>query len=102
MALLPDGSFWLIEIKSGRQDFLSDSKWPDYVDYCDWFSFAVAPDFPMELLPQTEGLVIADAYGAEAARPAQNRKMTAARRKAVTTRFARTAAKRLEILTKSL
>ncbi|MGB0844287.1 MAG: MmcB family DNA repair protein [Alphaproteobacteria bacterium] len=99
MVLLPDGSFWLIEIKSSRQDFLSDSKWQSYLEYCDWYSFAVSPEFPIELLPDDEGLILADAFGAEVMRPAQSRKMSAARRKAVTTRFARTAAKRLEHLT---
>jgi hypothetical protein len=33
------GMISLVEIKSCRADFLSDSKWYDYLDYCDRFYF---------------------------------------------------------------
>jgi hypothetical protein len=87
-------------VKSGREDLLSDNKWPEYRDFCDRFYFAVALDFPMELLPDEAlcGLVIADAWSAEIIRPAPARKLPAARRRAVTLKFARTAAVRLRQL----
>ena len=88
------GRLAIAEVKSCRADFESDGKWPDYLDFCDRFYFAVDPGFPLELLPQTEGLILADAYGAMVKRPAVERPLAAARRKAVTLRFARQAALR--------
>lgn len=95
-ALAKDGTLHFIEIKSSLADFRSDQKWPEYLDYCDTFSFAVAPDFPREVLPEAHGLIIADRYGAERLREdGAAERLGAARRKAVTLRFARVAASRL-------
>ena len=94
-ALDRKGKLTIAEIKSCRADFESDQKWPDYKDFCDRFFFAVDADFPREILPDDEGLIIADAFGAMVARPSVERAMAAARRKAVTLRFARQAARRL-------
>ncbi|WP_375201970.1 MmcB family DNA repair protein [Hyphococcus sp.] len=88
------GRLIIAEVKSCRADFEVDQKWPDYRDYCDQFYFAVDTDFPRELLPDDEGLIIADEYGAAIARAAEDRPLNAARRKAVTLRFARQAAAR--------
>lgn len=88
------GKLVIAEVKSCRADFEVDQKWPDYLDFCDQFYFAVDPDFPRVLLPETEGLIIADEYGAAIARAADDRPLNAARRKAVTLRFARQAAAR--------
>ncbi|GJL91460.1 MmcB family DNA repair protein [Hyphococcus sp.] len=88
------GKLVIAEVKSCRADFEVDQKWPDYLDYCDQFYFAVDPDFPRELLPETEGLIIADEYGAAIARAAEERTLNSARRKAVTLRFARQASAR--------
>lgn len=88
------GRLVIAEVKSCRADFEVDQKWPDYLDYCDQFFFAVDPDFPRELLPETEGLIIADEYGAAISRPPRERPLVAARRKAVTLLFARQAAQR--------
>ncbi|MEO1241640.1 MAG: MmcB family DNA repair protein [Pseudomonadota bacterium] len=88
------GHLIIAEVKSCRADFEADQKWPDYRDYCDQFYFAVDPAFPKGLLPETEGLIFADAYGATINRPAETRPLAPARRKAVTLRFARQAALR--------
>jgi hypothetical protein len=32
---------WIIEIKSSPADYLSDSKWRDYMEFCDRFFFAI-------------------------------------------------------------
>jgi len=81
------------EVKSCQADFEADQKWPEYLEYCDAFYFAVGPDFPRELLPAGEGMIIADAYGAAIVREAGERKpISAARRKSLTLRFARQAA----------
>ena len=86
------GRVTIAEVKSCRADFDADDKWRDYLEFCDRFYFAVDPAFPRELLPASEGLIVADAYGAMIAREAEPRALAAARRKAVTLRFARQAA----------
>ena len=93
-ALDRQGRLTIAEIKSCRADFDVDDKWPDYLEFCDRFYFAVDPAFPQDILPHTEGLIIADEYGAAISRTAEERPLVAARRKAVTLRFARQAAQR--------
>jgi len=88
------GRLTIVEIKSCRTDFDADQKWPDYLGFCDRFYFAVDLAFPANLLPPEEGVIVADAYGATIKRPASARSLAAARRKAVTLRFARQAARR--------
>jgi hypothetical protein len=95
MAIGPTGDVWIVEIKSSIADFRSDNKWPEYRDYCDRLFFAVAPDFPTEILPPDTGLMLADRYGGEIIRDAPEMRLSAARRKAVTLAFARVAAARL-------
>ena len=75
MALTDKGEIWIIEIKSGLADFQADDKWPEYLPYCDRFYFAVAPDFPSDVLPTTAGLIFADNYGAEIMRDNQQDKL---------------------------
>ena len=99
LALLRDGSFTAVEIKSCRADFQADGKWPDYLPWADRFFFAVAPEFPIEILPEAEGLILADRYGGELVRDAVRRPLAPARRKALTLRFARLAAARVQGLT---
>jgi hypothetical protein len=97
-ALDRDGLLTIVEIKSNLADFRSDQKWPEYAEFCDRFYFAVKPDFPRDVLPPNCGLILADRYGAEIVRPAEAATaLPAARRKALTLRFARTAAQRLAI-----
>ncbi len=98
IALSQSGDIWIIEIKSSVTDFRSDSKWPEYAEFCDRLLFAVDKDFPLEILPQQTGLIVADPYGAEVLRPAPQLALAAQRRKAVTLRIARAAALRLHTL----
>jgi hypothetical protein len=88
-------SITIVEVKSGRADFLADRKWQAYLDFCDRFYFAVGPDVPIALLPPGEGLIVADRFAGEIVREAPLRPLGAARRKAMLLRFARTAATRL-------
>jgi hypothetical protein len=88
----------IIEIKSSVADFRSDFKWPDYLECCDRFYFAVGADFPLDILPGDTGIIVADAYGAEIVREAPVRAIPAARRKSLTLSFARIAAMRLQSL----
>jgi hypothetical protein len=98
IALGSDGCIWIVEIKSSVADFRADAKWPAYRDYCDRLYFAVAPDFPTEILPAETGLILADGFGADLAREAPEHKLAGARRRAVMLRFAHVAAGRLHAL----
>lgn len=89
------GRIICVEIKSCLTDFTSDQKWHEYLGYCDEFFFAVNQDFPLEVLPDEWGLIVADRYGAEIARPSPDQKLNAARRKSLTLAYARSAADRL-------
>jgi hypothetical protein len=89
------GRVAIVEVKSGSADLVADRKWPQYRDFCDRFYFAVDPDFPRQLLPAGTGVILADDYGAEIVREAPTHPLSAARRKALTLRFAHLAARRL-------
>jgi hypothetical protein len=95
IALDDAGEIAIVEVKSSRADFVGDGKWRAYLDFCDRFYFAVPPAFPRALLPADCGLIVADGYAAEILRDAPLQKLHAARRRAVTLRFARTASQRL-------
>ena len=95
LALGEGGALWAVEIKTSVADFRGDRKWPDYLGFCERLYFAVPLDFPREILPLEQGLIVADAYDARILRDTEDRKLPAARRKALTLRFARLAAKRL-------
>jgi hypothetical protein len=101
MAICAKGTLTIVEIKVSRADLLGDHKWPDYLDYCDRFFWAVPAGFSLEpfeaanFRPDCCGLIVADRYDAAVVRPAAVRTLPAARRKAETLRFARRAARRL-------
>jgi hypothetical protein len=99
LALLPDGGFAVIEVKSCARDFLSDAKWPEYREYCDRFYFAVDLDFPQDLLPGDVGLVVTDDTAPAAlVREAPVHTLAGSRRRALLHRYARVAAGRLAAL----
>lgn len=98
VALSVKGELLVVEVKSGVEDYRVDGKWPDYRDYCDGFLFAVAPEFPQEILPADVGLIVADAYGGALLREPPRHPLAPARRKMLTIAFARLAAERLELL----
>lgn len=94
MGLGPKGEIWVVECKSSWVDYQTDSKWQHYLEWCDRYFWAVDQDFPTEYLPEDTGLIIADGYGAEIIRMAPEDKLPAARRKTLTQKFARHAARR--------
>ncbi len=98
MGLGPKGELWVIECKSSRADYQSDSKWQGYLEWCDRFFWAVDTDFPTDLLPEETGLIIADAYDAEIIRMSPESKLAPARRKKMIQKFAVDAARRLQTL----
>jgi hypothetical protein len=99
LALARDGELIIVEIKSSVIDFRSDRKWPEYRAFCDRLYFAVPDGFPLELIPQECGLIMADPFGAAFLREAPVEPVVAARRRAVMLRFAQLAAMRLRRLT---
>jgi len=94
-AIGPDGTVAGIEIKVAVPDLKGDMKWPEYLEFCELFYFAIPPDFPDELVPPDTGLIVADRYGGAIVRPSPITQLHASRRKAVTLRFAKVAAERL-------
>src|SRR5258708_20837203 len=98
MGLGRAGELVIVEVKSSLQDFRSDAKWPEYRDFCDRFYFAVAEDFPREAIPGDCGLIVADGFGGAVLREAPMLALAAARRKAVTLRFALVSSERLRRL----
>jgi hypothetical protein len=90
------GRITIIEIKSSVEDFRADGKWPEYLQHCDEFYFATHGGVPQSIFPQTQGLIVADQYGAEILRASTAGEIAGATRRALTLRFARAAAARLE------
>jgi hypothetical protein len=96
MAIDRQGGIVIVEIKSCLADYRADQKWRDYRQWCDRFYFAIGTDFPRQVIPEECGLIIADRFGAEIMRESPEERVMAARRKAVTLRFARLSALRLQ------
>ena len=94
-ALAGDGRILGVEIKVAIPDLKGDSKWPEYLDFCYLFYFAIPPDFPDEFVPRDTGLIVADRYGGAIVRPSPAWQIHPSRRKALTLRFAKVAAERL-------
>jgi len=94
MAIGRKGEIVIAEVKSGLEDFRTDQKWGEYLPFCDAFFFAVAPEFPDQILPAEPGLIVADGFGGEVVREAPQSALAGARRKALTIAFARLAALR--------
>ena len=63
MALTANGEIWIVETKSCLEDFAVDSKWPDYLDFCDRFFFGVTEEFPRELIPEDVALELQELDG---------------------------------------
>ena len=91
-----DRRFVIVEIKTSIADFRSDAKWPDYLLWCDAYYFAVPDDFPADILPEDQGLLVADAFDAAAIREAPVRTMNATRRRTQILKFALAAGQRLQ------
>ena len=101
MGLCPKGIVTIVEIKVSRADLLGDAKWPEYLDYCDRFFWAIPEHLDRELLdrpdlmPDRAGLIVADRYDAAIIREPAHHPLAPSRRRAETLRFARRAARRL-------
>lgn len=98
------GRLTLVEIKVSLADLRGDRKWPEYLDYCDRFYWAVPVGFALtpfdgpDLAPERTGLIISDRFDAEVVRAAPWTPLPPARRKAETLAFARRAALRVQAI----
>jgi hypothetical protein len=90
-----NGELIVIEIKSSVADYRADHKWADYKKYADRLYFAVPREFPLQLIPDECGLMVADSFGAAILRHGDACPLAPGRRRAVTLRFGRAAALRL-------
>jgi len=92
----------IVEVKSSLEDFRVDTKWGDYLGWCDRFYFATPPTFPSGVLPTELGVILADAFGAELlrddSRAVEATRLPAARRKSLLVRLTRLAGERLQRL----
>lgn len=104
MGIDAKGQIVIVEIKVARGDLMGDTKWPDYLDYCDRFYWGLCPQLdraPLEAVafqPNDCGVIVADAYDAEIIRPAPLNPLAAARRKVEVERLSRTAMRRMTAL----
>lgn len=104
MAVDAHGRIVIVEIKVARADLLGDAKWPDYLDHCDRFFWAVPFGFdasPLDsaaFMPERTGVIVADRYDASIIREAATTPLAPASRKRVTLGLARRAARRLILL----
>jgi len=89
------GRIVIVEIKTSTEDFRADKKWHDYLEYCDGFYFGVPAEFPVDMLPGDQGLMIADRFGGSVVRHGAETRIAAARRKVLILRLARITARRL-------
>ena len=94
----PKGEIWIVEIKSSLIDYRVDAKWPNYKDYCDRFYFAKPPELDTAIFPADEGLIVADAHGAEILRAAEPFTLPPARRRAMLLKLVRLGADRVHQL----
>lgn len=96
IALNDATEFVIVEVKSTFEDFRADLKWRDYLPFCDRFFFGVPSGFPVEVLPQDAGLIVADGFDAAIRRPAPVYAVNPTRRRRQLVRFAVTASTRLQ------
>ena len=94
MALGPRGEIVIVEVKSSVEDYRMDRKWGEYAPFCERFYFAVAPEFPRQILAEGPGLIVADGFGGAILIDSPHIPLAPARRKALTLAFGRLAAMR--------
>ena len=94
MALGPRGEIAIVEVKSSIEDYRVDRKWGEYTPFCERFYFAVAPEFPRQVLAEGPGLIVADSFGGALLTESPHIALAPARRKALTLAFGRLAAMR--------
>ena len=90
------GWITIIEIKSSPEDFLSDKKWGEYIDWADQFYFGVAHSFPISILPKEHGIITTDGFDVYQAQPSPIRKLNGSRRNNLICKMAKASMRRIE------
>ena len=90
------GWITIIEIKSSPEDFRSDSKWDEYIDWADQFYFGVAHNFPIDILPKEHGIITTDGFDVYQAQPSPFRKLNGSRRSSLIHKMAKVSMRRIE------
>ena len=97
------GQISIIEIKVAKADLLGDGKWPDYLDWCDRFYWALSPSLDPDWIagpqwqPERCGLIVADRYDAVVIRNAAETALSPARRRSELLRIGRLAMRRMMV-----
>ena len=86
----------IIEIKSSPEDFLSDKKWGEYIDWADQFYFGVAHNFPIGILPKEHGIITTDGFDVYQAQPSPVQKLNGSRRNNLIRKMAKASMRRIE------
>lgn len=98
MAIDRNGDFVIVEVKSSVADYRADRKWHEYLAFCERFYFAVPAGFPVDMMPDDCGLIVADPYDAAVRRESMAKKLNANRKRRQLIRFALAASDRLRQL----
>ncbi|MEE2996105.1 MAG: MmcB family DNA repair protein [Pseudomonadota bacterium] len=95
MAIDRNGDFVIVEVKSSVSDYRADRKWQEYLAFSERFYFAVPTGFPIEIMPDDRGLIVADPYDAAIRRECFPTKLNAIPKRQQLIRFAIEASRRL-------
>ncbi len=90
------GLITIIEIKSSPEDFRSDKKWGEYIEWADRFYFGVGDNFPIDILPKDHGIIITDGFDCHEARPSAVNKLNGTRRNTLVRNMAKASMRRIE------
>ncbi len=86
----------IIEIKSSPEDFLSDKKWGEYIDWADQFYFGVAHNFPIGILPKEHGIITTDGFDVYQVQTSPVQKLNGSRRNSLIRKMAKASMRRIE------
>ena len=90
------GLITIIEIKSSPEDFRSDKKWGEYIEWADRFYFGVGDNFPIDILPKEHGIIKTDGFDCHEARPSPVNKLNGTRRNTLVRNMAKASMRRIE------
>ena len=90
------GWITIIEIKSSPEDFRSDRKWGEYINWADQFYFGVAHNFPIDILPKEHGIITTDGFDVYEAQPSPVHKLNGSRRNNLMRKMAKASMRRME------
>ena len=96
ITITDQGLITIIEIKSSPEDFRSDKKWGEYIEWADRFYFGVGDNFPIDILPKEHGIIKTDGFDCHEARPSLVNKLNGSRRNTLVRNMAKASMRRIE------